>query len=169
MELIEIAQLVTGLATLIVASVLIWQMIIQKKTLDIAHNDADTNMSLTAVENKVNLNTWFVENSTPELLDKLDKGLDSMTSKEKRVIQAFTQNHILLLTTEYRLGRMDRNPIYFRNTMRNMLNNKASLEVIKSIRLNTRETSARQGFIKIIDEVYEELSGEKLPDLANNS
>ena len=49
MELIEIAQLVTGLATLIVASVLIWQMIIQKKTLDIAHNDADTNMSLTAV------------------------------------------------------------------------------------------------------------------------
>jgi hypothetical protein len=64
---------------------------------------------------------------------------------------------------------MDRNPIYFRNTMRNMLNNKASLEVIKSIRLNTKETSARVGFIKIIDEVYEELSGEKLPDLANNS
>ena len=46
MELIEIAQLVTGLATLIVASVLIWQMFIQKKTLDIAHNDADSNMSL---------------------------------------------------------------------------------------------------------------------------
>ena len=34
LELIEIAQLVTGIATLIVASVLIWQMIIQKKTLD---------------------------------------------------------------------------------------------------------------------------------------
>ena len=39
LELIEIAQLVTGLATLIVASVLIWQMIIQKRTLDIAHNE----------------------------------------------------------------------------------------------------------------------------------
>ena len=46
MELIEIAQLVTGIATLVVASVLIWQMIIQKKSLDIAHNDADSNMSL---------------------------------------------------------------------------------------------------------------------------
>ena len=101
------------------------------------------------------------------ILDKLDKGLDFMTPKEKRVIEAYTKNHILLLTTEYRLGRMDRNPIYFRNTMRNMLNNKASLEVIKSIRLNTKETSAREGFIKIIDEVYEELSGEKLPDLKN--
>ena len=169
MELIEIAQLVTGISKLIVASVLIWQMIIQKRTLDIAHNDADANMSLTAVENKVKLNTWFAENSTPELLDKVDKGLDFMTAKEKRVIQAFTQNHFLLLTTEYRLGRMDRNPIYFRNTMRNILNNKASLEVIKSIRLNTKETTARESLIKIIDEVYEEVSGEKLPDLANNS
>ena len=86
MELIEIAQLVTGIATLVVASVLIWQMIIQKRTLDIAHNDADSNMSLTAVENKVNLNTWFTENSTPELLDKLNKGLSFMTNKEKRII-----------------------------------------------------------------------------------
>ena len=50
MELIEIAQLVTGIATLIVATVLIWQMIIQKKTLDIAHNDADANMSLYAMD-----------------------------------------------------------------------------------------------------------------------
>ena len=33
MELIEIAQLVTGIATLIVASVLIWQMIIQKRSI----------------------------------------------------------------------------------------------------------------------------------------
>ena len=162
MELIEIAQLVTGLATLIVASVLIWQMIIQKRTLDIAHNDADSNMSLTAVENKVNLNTWFAENSTPELLDKLDKGLDSMTSKEKRIIQAFTQNHILLLTTEYRLGRMNRNPIYFRNNSRRILNNKASLEVYKLIRLSTERISAGKGLVNIVDEVYEELSGEKL-------
>ena len=35
MELIEIAQLVTGIATLVVASVLIWQMVIQKKALEV--------------------------------------------------------------------------------------------------------------------------------------
>ena len=162
MELIEIAQLVTGLATLIVASVLIWQMIIQKRTLDIAHNDADSNMSLTAVENKVNLNTWFAENSTPELLDKLDKGLDSMTSKEKRIIEAYTGSHMFLLVTEYRLGRMNRNPVYFRNNIREVLNNKASLEVMKKNRANRKETSAREEFLNILDEVYEELSGEKI-------
>ena len=49
MELIEIAQLVTGLATLIVASVLIWQMIIQKKTLDIAHTDSEVLITMNSM------------------------------------------------------------------------------------------------------------------------
>ena len=61
MELIEIAQLVTGVATLIVATVLIWQMIIQKKTLDIAHNDADSNMSLQAMESRSEQQRWFAD------------------------------------------------------------------------------------------------------------
>ena len=52
LELIEIAQLVTGIATLIVASVLIWQIIIQKRTFDIAHNDADATMSLQSMESR---------------------------------------------------------------------------------------------------------------------
>ena len=72
MELIEIAQLVTGLATLIVASVLIWQMIIQKKTLDIAHNDADANMSLVAMDTRSRTNECFTDQCTPELLDKFE-------------------------------------------------------------------------------------------------
>ena len=62
LELIEIAQLVTGLATLIVASVLIWQMIIQKRTLDIAHKDADSSMSLSAVQVHTENGKWISEN-----------------------------------------------------------------------------------------------------------
>ena len=81
MELIEIAQLVTGLATLIVASVLIWQMIIQKKALDIAHNDADANMSLQAMEIRSKTNEWFEDNLTPQMIEKFDKGTDSLTPK----------------------------------------------------------------------------------------
>ena len=66
MELIEIAQLVTGIATLIVATVLIWQMIIQKKTLDIAHNDADANMSLQAMESRAGQQRWFADKVSDE-------------------------------------------------------------------------------------------------------
>ena len=68
MELIEIAQLVTGIATLVVASVLIWQMIIQKKSLDIAHNDADSNMSLQAMESRASQQRWFADQVSEEML-----------------------------------------------------------------------------------------------------
>ena len=161
MDLIEIAQLVTGLATLIVASVLIWQMIIQKKTLDIAHNDADSSMSLSAVENKVNLNTWFAENSTPELLDKLDKGLDFLSPKEKQLLDSYISGHILLLTTEWRLGRMNKNEIYYKHGLRNLLSNKASLELIQLKDLDSRQVAVQTGFIGLFKEVIEEASGGK--------
>ena len=45
MDLLVVAQLVTGVATLVVALVLIWQMFLQRKTLEIAHKDADLTMS----------------------------------------------------------------------------------------------------------------------------
>ena len=101
MAIIEIAQLITALATLIVASVLIWQMIIQKRTLDIAHNDADSSMALTAVEKKINLNTWFSDNLNIDMIGKMDKGLDSLDAKEKDVLKSFVDGHILLLITAF--------------------------------------------------------------------
>ena len=117
MELIEIAQLVTGLATLIVASVLIWQMIIQKKTLDIAHNDADSNMSLQAMESRSEQTRWFAENSTPEFLEKLRKGYEYLNEKEKEIASAHFGNVSQVLATEWRLGRLGKNPEYLRYTM----------------------------------------------------
>ncbi len=38
-----IAQIITGVATLIVASVLIWQTFLQRRSLQIARSDADKN------------------------------------------------------------------------------------------------------------------------------
>ena len=63
MELIEIAQLVTGLATLIVASVLIWQMIIQKKTLDIAHTDSEVLITMNSMSMNADMQLASVTNS----------------------------------------------------------------------------------------------------------
>ena len=37
---------------MVVASILIWQMTIQKKTLDIAHKDADAQLSLDSVKSR---------------------------------------------------------------------------------------------------------------------
>ena len=46
MDFISIAQFLSGIATLIVASILVWQITLQKQALDIAHQDADRNVSM---------------------------------------------------------------------------------------------------------------------------
>jgi len=165
MDILVIAQLITGIATLMVASVLIWQMIIQKRTLDIAHNDADSSMSLSSVENKLNLNTWFSENSTVEMNEKMEKGLDYLNSKEKELVRSYIRGHLVLLVTEWRLGRMNQNPLYFKQSLIMILRNKATLDVVKETRDGQRGTVAGDGFIRILEETYETLSGEKLPSI----
>ena len=131
MDLLVLAQLVTGIATLVVASVLIWQMIIQKRTLDIAHNDADSNVSLMAMDTRSRTNEWFAENCTPEMADKLDKGLDTFTEKEKLVINTYWRSTMRVLSTEWRLGRLIDQKWYYKNTFLNegMLHLKAFRDV----------------------------------------
>ena len=109
MDLIVIAQLITGIATLIVASVLIWQMFIQKKTLDIAHNDNDANMSLSAMESRSAQSRWFAENSNQDMLEKMKKGFEYLNDEEKLIVSAHFENHSQVLATEWRLGRMGKN------------------------------------------------------------
>ena len=83
----------------------------------------------------------------------------------KERLETYIGGHMFILITEYTLGRMDRNPNYFRTNISEVLNNKASLDWIKSYRSNAKEKSgANPIFTKILEEVYEELSGEKLPE-----
>ena len=170
MELIEIAQLVTGLATLIVASVLIWQMIIQKKTLDIAHNDADSSMSLYAMDTRSRTNEWFADQCTPEFLDKFDKGLDSLTKKEFTILQTYIRDTMRVLSTEYRLGRLtDNNMQYYRGHFNWELNFDKKLfrdyfeeTQIPRILINrTVQRTRYSGMTKIMIEAWEEASGRK--------
>jgi len=37
-----------------------------------AHNDADANMSLVAMDTRSRTNEWFTDQCTPELLDKFE-------------------------------------------------------------------------------------------------
>tara|TARA_B100000073_G_scaffold342143_1_gene344739 strand:- start:45 stop:539 length:495 start_codon:yes stop_codon:yes gene_type:complete len=163
MELIEIAQLVTGLATLIVASVLIWQMFIQKRTLDIAHNDADTSLSFDAVEQKNEINMWFTDKIDQQFLDHANKGLSEFNDVEREILANWLRSSLIILITEYRLGRMDRNYEYFINNIKRLLRFKASQEYIKDSVFYKPNSVVKIGLTKIINEAYEEVVGEKLP------
>ena len=96
MDLIVIAQLITGIATLIVASVLIWQMFIQKKTLDIAHNDNDANMSLSAMESRSAQSRWFAENSNQDMLQKMSRFGDLKIQYHIKVLSILYQTYVQL-------------------------------------------------------------------------
>tara|TARA_B100000131_G_scaffold105709_1_gene102554 strand:- start:297 stop:791 length:495 start_codon:yes stop_codon:yes gene_type:complete len=163
MELIEIAQLVTGIATLIVASVLIWQMFIQKRTLDIAHNDADTSLSFDAVEQKNEINMWFTDKIDQQFLDHANKGLSELNDVEREILANWLRSSLIILITEYRLGRMDRNYEYFINNIKRLLRFKASQEYIKDSVFYKPNSVVKIGLTKIINEAYEEVVGEKLP------
>ena len=163
MELIEIAQLVTGIATLIVASVLIWQMFIQKRTLDIAHNDADTSLSFDAVEQKNEINMWFTDKIDQQFLNHANKGLSELNDVEREILANWLRSSLIILITEYRLGRMDRNYEYFINNIKRLLRFKASQEYIKDSVFYKPNSVVKIGLTKIINEAYEEVVGEKLP------
>ncbi len=59
---------------------------------------------------------------------------------------------------------MNQNPIYFRNQIRSLFERKAVRELMLERRANMGETVAKGGVMSIMDEVYEEITGEKLPE-----
>ena len=60
---------------------------------------------------------------------------------------------------------MNQNPLYFKQSLIMILRNKATLDVVKETRDGQRGTVAGDGFIRILEETYETLSGEKLPSI----
>tara|TARA_Y100000741_G_scaffold363013_1_gene350270 strand:- start:347 stop:847 length:501 start_codon:yes stop_codon:yes gene_type:complete len=160
-ELIDIAQLVTGIATLIVATVLIWQMVIQKKTLDIAHRDADSSISLETIGQRTNLNMWFSEKLDDEFEDKLNKGFDSLNNKEKAIVRTWIAPNLTIMNTEYRLGRLDQNHHYYKASVMRLLEYKAFQERIETLPIMRKGSPLHPDLVKLIKETYQELTGKE--------
>ncbi|MEC7870522.1 MAG: hypothetical protein VX868_00465 [Chloroflexota bacterium] len=166
MEIFEIAQLVTGIATLIVASVLIWQMTLQRKTLEIAHQDADQNISMAAMDTRSRTNEWFAENCTAEMLEKFDKGIDSLNVKETLILRTYYRSTMRVLSTEWRLGRLIEQPWYYKNTFNQelMFKYKAFRELFAEFagQQNRNMGGLYTGLMEIGREALEEAEGKKL-------
>ena len=163
-SIVVVAQLLTGLATLIVASVLIWQMLLQRKLLQIAHSDADNNLSMQAVSEKNAIRRWAAEKINPDMLKKLDDGIKSLNEYELEIFSTQMRCQEIMATTEWRLGRVGGNRNYYRAVFRTMLGGKAGLEHYKIVG-RSHFLTANFGdptLIEIGDEVYEELAGEPL-------
>ena len=63
--IVVVAQLLTDLATLIVASVLIWQIVMQRKSLEMAHRDNEQSLAFSSLELTDKLLAVRMENDFP--------------------------------------------------------------------------------------------------------
>ena len=169
-SLLLITQLITGLATLTVASVLIWQMVLQRKSLQIAHSDADNNLSLQATSERNTINRWFTDKSSPDLLKKLDEGMDTLDEYELEIFSHQMRSQWVLASTEWRLGRLGRNPDYYRLLIKGMLQDgrNAGLDYYEKIgrdlfsKTSFGDSTSASGptLVEIADEAFKELTGQ---------
>jgi hypothetical protein len=160
-SLLLITQLITGLATLTVASVLIWQMVLQRKSLQIAHSDADNNLSMQAVSERNEIRRWAADKLSPDLIKKLDEGIDGLERYELELFSTEMRSLGIMTRTEWRLGRVGGNPDYYKATFRTMFQKRAGLEYYKKTGRNLfiTENFGDSTLVELGDEVYEELTG----------
>ena len=99
-----------------------------------------------------------------KILTKRKNGLMGFTDDEKE--QLFTYNNMIIvrINTEWRLRRLSGNKSYYENNYRTLLSTKADLEYYKEFgREYIKVTNVgHSNLLSIADEVYEELSGEKI-------
>ena len=170
MELIEIAQLVTGIATLIVATVLIWQMFIQKKTLDIAHDDADAQLSLDSLKSRRDFLYKQLDNNDLKELFQNKKTYKELNENEKQLLNKYLRPQFVQIITEFRLGRFDNSNVepkiiwkaLYKTTL---LNSKLEQDFYKINRKWLLQEFHLNPFLaECADRAYEELTGEKIGD-----
>tara|TARA_Y100000588_G_scaffold237395_1_gene251077 strand:- start:4021 stop:4413 length:393 start_codon:yes stop_codon:yes gene_type:complete len=104
MDIGEIAQIITGTATLIVALALLWQLRLQKKNLDIAHQDAERDLSLRSWQMMIDEIYLVIKNDDfRKIYDKRHKGFNSLSSEEASALENFFYILLGRINTDYRL------------------------------------------------------------------
>ena len=164
-DIVLIAQLITGIATLIVASILTWQMFLQKESLNLAHKDADKTITLDVAKSWNNDDQWFVDKLDEEFIKNLSLGLSSLTDFQEIIFR--------ILGAQWRLNRKISED-YYRNNFSLLLHTKAGQELYELLTRSSNYSNKvfsfvdRQnqkqydGLFKIGDNIYEEMTGNKL-------
>tara|TARA_B100000579_G_scaffold281240_1_gene232819 strand:+ start:1414 stop:1896 length:483 start_codon:yes stop_codon:yes gene_type:complete len=158
MELIEIAQLVTGIATLIVALILVYQLRQQ-------HKDADSSMSFQAVNLHNENQRWFSENFSNESIEKMKIGLSNLDEKDQNKLRALVHSSFMTIATEFRLGRRNRLRDYYKYAIErfSLLKYKASREILEGINIQTKNSKAvRSELNDLIREVLDDYKNNKI-------
>ena len=170
MNLIEIAQILTGTATLIVAIVLLFQIRIQQRSLNLSHRDADRELTYRSLEMLVERHRILIENPNfRDIYIKRHQGLENLSESEKTALFSYFFMFFGQINTDYRLGRLSNEKYYYRMVCEIVMDSISGLEWYRDKGRSIFEYTPKKGRKKHIeflqgigDEVYEEKTGNNL-------
>ena len=118
MTLLEIAQLVTSIATLFLA----FTLLLQLRT---NHKDSDIELTYKSMDLGINRLSKIVENKDFRkiYMKRLDEKI-KFTDEEHLVLDTFWRLHFYQLATDYRLGRAKRDRRYYELALNIVFDNK---------------------------------------------
>ena len=162
-SVLVVAQLLTGVATLLVASVLIWQMVLQRKSLELAHKDNEQHLTFAGIDLTDKLVAVRMEEDFSKVWAKRHDTEKHLNEHEFEKLNNYYLRWFQLMQTEWRMGRVTNDPtlFYYRRKLWATLNSQCGQEFyIREGRNFTRIQRLRA----LGDDLYEELSGSPVPD-----
>ena len=163
--IVSIAQILTGAATLIVAVFLAGQLVLQRKVLTRAHNDAEIELSISS-------NSYWKDVSVLKVLSeplrkaylKRDQDLYSLSKEDTDVLIEYYEQMYSFLNMEWRLGRLDRNPVYYSLRIQQLMSSNVGQQYYEAFgRTLLSATEDYVGLRSLADSVYENYAGAPVP------
>ena len=161
-SVVVVAQLITGLATLIVASVLIWQMILQRKSLEMAHRDNEQNLAFAGQDLTDKLISVRMEKDFSKVWVKRHGSEKELDEVEFEKLNNYYLRWCTVMQTEWRMGRLTKEAdmFYYKRKLWAMLNSICGREFYVR---EGRDFIRFEGLRELGDELYEELEGTPIP------
>tara|TARA_Y100000817_G_scaffold90631_1_gene70479 strand:- start:238 stop:735 length:498 start_codon:yes stop_codon:yes gene_type:complete len=163
MTVIEIAQLTTGIATLIVAIILLWQTGLSRK-------DSDIDLTYKSLNTLMNrFGVIYKDEKFRKIYLNRFKSKNKLNEDEYVALDFFWRQHIAQVGTDYRLGRANRDKVYYEMAYGFILDCDLACEWYKVEGRKLLEYSSAKNKEKqinfltgIADELYEKFTGKKI-------
>ena len=163
--IVAVSQIATGIATLIVALFLAGQLLLQRKQLDIAHQDSVRELGFTARtrQEEVTLARLTDESLLSTYL-KADECLSVLNPAELHKFHAYMRLLYMQTINDWRLGAYGNNHTFFKGRLRIVLNTAGARELYVTEMRRTMTYLEESGQLRRLgDTIYEELEGKPVP------
>ena len=163
MTVIEIAQLTTGIATFIVAIILLWQTGLSRK-------DSDVDLTYKSLNTLMNrFGVIYKDEKFRKIYLKRFKSKNELNENEYVALDFFWRQHIAQVGTDYRLGRANRDKGYYEMAYGFILDCDLACEwyKVKGRKIlqysSAKDKEKQVSFLTgIADELYEKFTGKEI-------